>query len=116
MNIMRKLRNGTSSSNANAASTATATSQNAGEPNDNAQQNQLGLMHLKKLFTEYTNPKEPLSEAERDYKLYNMLPLFCKVIVFFSLYILLNKNNETVIILFNNDIIIVVRLMCTMNI
>lgn len=40
---------------------------------------QLGLMHLKKLFTEYTHPKEPLSESDRDYKLYTMLPLFCKV-------------------------------------
>uniref|UniRef100_A0A1B0DKX7 WD repeat and FYVE domain-containing protein 3 n=1 Tax=Phlebotomus papatasi TaxID=29031 RepID=A0A1B0DKX7_PHLPP len=40
---------------------------------------ELGLMHLKKLFNEYTHPKEPLSETERDYKLYNMLPLFCKV-------------------------------------
>lgn len=40
---------------------------------------QLGLMHLKKLFNEYTHPKEPLNETERDFKLYNMLPLFCKV-------------------------------------
>lgn len=41
--------------------------------------NQLGLMHLKKLFNEYTHPKEALNENERDFKLYNMLPLFCKV-------------------------------------
>lgn len=76
MNIMRKLRNGTSSSNANVAG---GTSQNSIETAENAQHNQLGLMHLKKLFNEYTHPKEPLSETERDYKLYNMLPLFCKV-------------------------------------
>lgn len=40
---------------------------------------QLGIMHLKKLFSEYAQPKTPLSETERDYKLYTMLPLFCKV-------------------------------------
>lgn len=40
---------------------------------------QLGLMHLKKLFSEYTHPIHPLSDIERDDKLYNMLPLFCKV-------------------------------------
>lgn len=39
----------------------------------------LGLMHLKKLFSELTYPGHPLSENEREDKLYNMLPLFCKV-------------------------------------
>ncbi|KAJ8966192.1 hypothetical protein NQ317_015412 [Molorchus minor] len=36
-------------------------------------------MHLKKLFLEYTHPPHPLTDKERDEKLYNMLPLFCKV-------------------------------------
>lgn len=66
MNIMRKLRGGPNSPSSN-------------DPNSEASQNQLGLMHLKKLFNEFTHPKEPLSEQERDSKLYNMLPLFCKV-------------------------------------
>lgn len=35
------------------------------------------LQHLKKLFNEYSNPKEVLTD--RDACLYNMLPLFCKV-------------------------------------
>ncbi|KAF2366372.1 protein of unknown function DUF4704 [Trinorchestia longiramus] len=39
----------------------------------------LGLMHLKKLFSEILHPAHPLSEDEREDKLYNMLPLFCKV-------------------------------------
>lgn len=39
----------------------------------------LGLMHLKKLFSEYSYPPHPLSEPEKEDKLYNMLPLFCKV-------------------------------------
>lgn len=67
MNIMKKLRGG-SNSPAN----------NTNENTDGSQ-NQLGLMHLKKLFNEFTHPKDPLSEHERDSKLYNMLPLFCKV-------------------------------------
>ncbi|KAL7045563.1 hypothetical protein ACKWTF_002261 [Chironomus riparius] len=67
MNIMRKIRGGRNSP-----------SNNSNEANDGSQ-NQLGLMHLKKLFNELTHPKEPLSEQDRDNKLYNMLPLFCKV-------------------------------------
>ena len=39
----------------------------------------LGLMHLKKLFSEFSYPPHPLSDAEREDKLYMMLPLFCKV-------------------------------------
>lgn len=67
MNIMKKLRGGSSSPS------------NNNEINNDGPQNQLGLMHLKKLFNEFTHPKEPLSEHERDSKLYKMLPLFCKV-------------------------------------
>lgn len=38
------------------------------------------MQHLKKLFNEYSNPKEVLTDSvERDARLYNMLPLFCKV-------------------------------------
>lgn len=66
MNIMRKIRGGRNSPSNN-------------ENPDGSSQNQLGLMHLKKLFNELTHPKEPLSESDRDSKLYNMLPLFCKV-------------------------------------
>lgn len=46
---------------------------------NNPQHTALGLMHLKKLFSEYQHPTNPLNDAERDDKLYNMLPLFCKV-------------------------------------
>nr|CAD7590088.1 unnamed protein product [Timema genevievae] len=67
MNIMRKFRGGTVS----------ATSQD--EANSNPQHTALGLMHLKKLFSEYSHPPHPLSDKEKDDKLYNMLPLFCKV-------------------------------------
>lgn len=75
MNIMRKLRGGTS---------VGGMSSNTGGLDDcagvtNPQHTALGLMHLKKLFSEYTHPPHPLSDAERDDKLYNMLPLFCKV-------------------------------------
>lgn len=69
MNIMRKLRGGT----------AATTGETTNESPPDSPHTQLGLMHLKKLFNEYTHPKEPLSEIDRDYKLYTMLPLFCKV-------------------------------------
>lgn len=97
MNIMRKLRNttGISSSTSTTAtgnsgvtgvdgqqsggSIASAKSASGGSPPESPH-TQLGLMHLKKLFAEYTaHLKETCNEAERDAKLYNMLPLFCKV-------------------------------------
>ena len=42
-------------------------------------QDSLGLMHLNKLYAEFAEPPEPLTQAEQQVKLYNMLPLFCKV-------------------------------------
>ncbi|KAK9687946.1 hypothetical protein QE152_g35888 [Popillia japonica] len=73
MNIVRKLRGGMSNSS--------TTSNNTDIPENlpGSSHTQLGLMHLKKLFSEYTHPIHPLSDIERDDKLYNMLPLFCKV-------------------------------------
>ncbi|XP_018577977.1 WD repeat and FYVE domain-containing protein 3 [Anoplophora glabripennis] len=72
MNIMRKLRGGV----ANASS---ASSSDFSDTAPSSPHTQLGLMHLKKLFSEYTHPPHPLTDQERDDKLYNMLPLFCKV-------------------------------------
>lgn len=71
MNIVRKLRGAGGGS-------ASSPPQDSGENGPGAH-TQLGLMHLKKLFSEYTHPLHPLTEAEKDDKLYNMLPLFCKV-------------------------------------
>ena len=43
-------------------------------------QDMLGLSHLKKLYSEYQNPKQgPLSDSEKEERVYMMLPLFCKV-------------------------------------
>lgn len=40
----------------------------------------LGLSHLRKLYAEYHNPKTAnLGDAEKEEKIYMMLPLFCKV-------------------------------------
>ncbi|XP_050299394.1 WD repeat and FYVE domain-containing protein 3 [Anthonomus grandis grandis] len=71
MNIMRKLRNPGGGSNASSIEST------AGDPSSS--HTQLGLMHLKKLFLEYMHPPQPLTDQEKDDKLYNMLPLFCKV-------------------------------------
>ncbi|XP_047018830.1 WD repeat and FYVE domain-containing protein 3 isoform X2 [Helicoverpa zea] len=68
MNLMRKLRGATTSASPESA-----------EASSSSSHVQLGLMHLKKLFAEYTHPPQPLTDAEKDDKLYNMLPLFCKV-------------------------------------
>ncbi|XP_019753468.2 WD repeat and FYVE domain-containing protein 3 isoform X1 [Dendroctonus ponderosae] len=70
MNIMRKLRSAGGTANASVA-------ENSGDTSSS--HTQLGLMHLKKLFLEYMHPPQPLSDQEKDDKLYNMLPLFCKV-------------------------------------
>ena len=79
---MRKLRGGQGSghgSTSGGGPTTTTSGEALADNQNESSHTQLGLMHLKKLFNEYTHPKEPLNEAERDYKLYNMLPLFCKV-------------------------------------
>lgn len=67
MNLVRKLRGGV----------ANASHDSDGSPS--SPHTQLGLMHLKKLFLEYTHPPQQLTDQEKDDKLYNMLPLFCKV-------------------------------------
>lgn len=74
MNIVRKLRGAGAGNVANSSTSSTD-----GGENGPGAHTQLGLMHLKKLFSEYTHPLHPLTEQEKDDKLYNMLPLFCKV-------------------------------------
>lgn len=74
MNIMRKLRGVGGGGGAPSASLDEGSAGPPGSPHT-----QLGLMHLKKLFSEYTHPPHPFTDAEKDDKLYNMLPLFCKV-------------------------------------
>ncbi|KAF5299222.1 hypothetical protein FQA39_LY02395 [Lamprigera yunnana] len=74
MNIMRKLRGGGANVGISSTSSSDISDGPPGSPHT-----QLGLMHLKKLFSEYTHPSHPLTDAEKDDKLYNMLPLFCKV-------------------------------------
>ncbi|KAH8377111.1 hypothetical protein KR093_003521 [Drosophila rubida] len=93
MNVMRKLRGAASAGTGSAANASSSSSSNA-SPSNTSNANgrgasaedalldariQMSLATLKKLFNEYTHPKEPLSETERDGKLYEMLPLFCKV-------------------------------------
>ena len=68
MNLVRKLR-GSSQQSPN----------NTDDSSSNPQHTALGLNHLKKLFSEYMHPSQPLTDQEKDDKLYNMLPLFCKV-------------------------------------
>lgn len=92
MNVMRKLRgtgsapagNGTAGSNTttNSPHNANGGSSLPTGGSEDAMMDarvQISLHTLKKLFNEYTHPKEPLSEQDRDMKLYQMLPLFCKV-------------------------------------
>uniref|UniRef100_A0A1B0A860 WD repeat and FYVE domain-containing protein 3 n=1 Tax=Glossina pallidipes TaxID=7398 RepID=A0A1B0A860_GLOPL len=85
MNVMRKLRGTTGG---NASSTQTSIANNADNLASTAGTNedvslddrlQTSLHTLKKLFSEYTHPRDPLTEQERDMKLYQMLPIFCRV-------------------------------------
>ncbi|XP_050525205.1 WD repeat and FYVE domain-containing protein 3 isoform X2 [Daktulosphaira vitifoliae] len=72
MNIMRKLRGSSAVSSVNSDN-------NTNSEDDSSQHAALGLMHLKKLFTEYIHTSHMLTEKERSVKLYTMIPLFCKV-------------------------------------
>ncbi|KAJ8318937.1 hypothetical protein KUTeg_004028 [Tegillarca granosa] len=53
--------------------------QNAPDPPKKSQDNILGLTHLRKLFAEFRHPSKKPSPKEQEDKLYNMIPLFCKV-------------------------------------
>lgn len=81
MNIVRKLRGSSAGGGGDESSPpGSPEAGSGGGGSGDPTHTQLGLMHLKKLFTEYSHHREQiLSEAERDFKLYNMLPLFCKV-------------------------------------
>lgn len=86
MNIMRKLRG---------SNNTTSTSGENARPfdDDSSQHSALGLMHLKKLFTDYIHTSHMLTDKERNIKLYTMIPLFCKVNIFIVLLILNSKTN-----------------------
>ena len=52
----------------------------SGKPDsDPGQDNTLGLMHLRKLFSDFRQPTPGITQQELEDKLYNMLPLYCKV-------------------------------------
>ena len=89
MNIMRKLRGGSNVSSMSSSGTGNLDNSAGGA---NPQHTALGLMHLKKLFSEYSHPPHPLTDAERDDKLYNMLPLFCKVIFFYLIFFIFTRK------------------------
>lgn len=93
MNIVRKLRGG-------GANVSSNTSPELSDGSPSSPHTQLGLMHLKKLFLEYTHPPQPLTDSEKDDKLYNMLPLFCKVSIYFTL-------NIRVLTIYTVDLIMV---------
>lgn len=58
-------------------SLSSASGGSAGEDEKNARQ--LGIMHLRKLFGEFAHCKDTLAEKEKEFRIYNMLPLFIKM-------------------------------------
>lgn len=82
---MRKLRG---------SNTTTSSGDNARQfEDDSSQHTALGLMHLKKLFTDYIHTSHLLNDKDRSTKLYTMIPLFCKVNIFIiHLFHLLRTN------------------------
>lgn len=84
MNIMRKLRG---------SNTSTSSGENSRPfEDDSSQHTALGLMHLKKLFTDYIHSSHLLNDKDRSIKLYTMIPLFCKVNIFIIYLFNLLKN------------------------
>ena len=75
MNIMRKFLGGSTGAQPPGMNGAGSRAGSSYKP----EQELLGLNHLKKLYIEYSNPSHPLTESEREEKLYTMLPLFCKI-------------------------------------
>uniref|UniRef100_A0A4Y0BJI3 DUF4704 domain-containing protein n=1 Tax=Anopheles funestus TaxID=62324 RepID=A0A4Y0BJI3_ANOFN len=46
---------------------------------DGNDEEELAMLHLRKLFDEFINLKSSMTDTERDMKLYQMLPLYCNV-------------------------------------
>uniref|UniRef100_A0A1A9ZRR9 Uncharacterized protein n=1 Tax=Glossina pallidipes TaxID=7398 RepID=A0A1A9ZRR9_GLOPL len=85
MNVMRKLR-GTTGGNANRTQASIANNAENLASTTGTNENvslddwlQTSLHTLKKLFSECTHPRDPLTEQESDMKVYQMLPIFCRV-------------------------------------
>lgn len=49
----------------------------SGEDGNNTRE--LGIMHMRKLFGEFVHSKEIIVDKEKEFRIYNMLPLFIKV-------------------------------------
>ena len=83
MNIMRKLIGSSSGATLN-RSGGGSMYDGANAPHTTGGQTDytLGLMHLRKLFTELKTPPAGSSQKDLENMLYNMLPLFCKVSLF----------------------------------
>ena len=98
MNIMRKILSSSGSQGdteeSNSNPEVSSTSDSVSNPRDSVpgpsfrshvppsaphQIDVLALTHLKKLYAEFHTPAHPLTESEKEERLYNMLPLFCKV-------------------------------------
>lgn len=80
MNIMRKLlsQGSTAGDSPGQESGGPSSPTRSGSTSTGAGKELLGLSHLKRLLSDYHNPPHPLSESEKEEKLYAMLPLFCK--------------------------------------
>lgn len=61
-------------------------SQAQAETTSKPQDNALGLMHLRKLFTEFRHPNADATQRDQEDKLYKMLPIFCKVFYFVTMF------------------------------
>ena len=65
----------------------------APDPAQSAQDNALGLMHLKKLFNLFKHPEAGSTQQVLEDKLYNMLPLFCTVSYEQEYYLAVNRHD-----------------------
>merc|ERR1740128_1179903 len=54
----------------------------------------LSLTHLRKLFSDFTGCSQSLNEADRESRIYSMLPLFCRVFSHCSANEMLDKFPE----------------------
>ena len=55
----------------------------------------LGLTHLKKLFADFRSPPPNCTQKMLEDKLYNMLPLFCRVCIY--VYVSFNINRKSLL-------------------
>ena len=95
MNAMRRLLSGTSGQGGQFmnSSPSELNDEDLKLASSQSQHAALSLMHLRKLFGDFANCCQTITDEERNGKLYSMLPLFCRVRILFVIFLIYSDSS-----------------------